>query len=166
MVQERRPDRYRPGLTKELLSIDSRSATWKPPASSAVFYLFYPYKYITLYFHKWQHRLHKPGFERPRGGEFAAEDCLLDGYHGVIDMWASIRVFDGDVEPDINLGVPVVDIRLGEAEVDIILGVASGVRRGVMCVVREYFWIGGLAAVPDRFSTAQTVETYATHPDE
>lgn len=42
MVQERGPDRNRPGLTKELLSIDSRSATWNPPASSAVFYLFYP----------------------------------------------------------------------------------------------------------------------------
>ena len=104
--------------------------------------------------------LYKPGFERPRGGELAAEDCLLDGYHGVIDMWASIRDFVGEVAPDINFGVAAVDIRLGEAEVDIILGVASGVRRGVMCDERAYFWIGGLVAVPNRFSTVQMVETY------
>lgn len=43
---------------------------------------------------------------------------------------------------------------------DIILGVASGVRRGVMCDERVYFWIGGLAMVPNRFSTVQMVETY------
>lgn len=54
----------------------------------------------------------------------------------------------------------MVDIRLGEAEVDIILGVASGVRRGVMCDERAYFWIGGLVTVPNRFSTEHTVETY------
>lgn len=96
-------------------------------------------------------QLYKPGFERPRGGELAAEDCLLDGYHGVIDMWASIRGFVGEVAPDINFGVAVVDIRLGEAEVDIILGVASGVRRGVMCDERAYFWIRGLVAVPNWF---------------
>lgn len=99
--------------------------------------------------------LYKPGFERPRGGELAAEDCLLDGYHGVIDMWASIRDFVGEVAPEINFGVAVVDIRLGEAEVDIILGVASGVRRGVMCDEMAYFWIGGLVAVPNRCSTMQ-----------
>lgn len=92
----------------------------------------------------------RPGLGRPLGGELAAEDCLLDGYHGVIDMCLSIRVFDGEVVPDINFGVAVVDIPLGEAEVDIILGVASGVRQGVMCDDRAYFWSGGLVAVPSR----------------
>jgi hypothetical protein len=53
----------------------------------------------------------------------------------------------------------VVDICLGEAEVDIILGVALGVSQGVMCDERAYFWIGGLEAVPNRFSTVQMVET-------
>lgn len=24
---------------------------------------------------------YKPGSERPRGGEFAADDCWLEGYH-------------------------------------------------------------------------------------
>jgi hypothetical protein len=75
----------------------------------------------------------KPGLGRPRGGELAAEDCLLDGYHGVIDIYASVRDLVGEVAPDINFGVAVIDIRLGEVEVDIILGVASGVSRGVMC---------------------------------
>ena len=102
----------------------------------------------------------KPGLGRPRGGELAAEDCLLDGYHGVIDMCPSIRALVGEVAPDINFGVAVVDIRLGEVEVDNILGVASGVRRGVMCDERAYFWIGGLVAVPNRFSRMQMIETY------
>lgn len=92
----------------------------------------------------------KPGLGRPLGGELAADDCLLEGYHGVMDMYPSIRVFDGEVVPDINFGVAVVDILLGEAEVDIIFGVASGVRRGVMCDERAYFCIGGFDTVPKR----------------
>jgi hypothetical protein len=75
----------------------------------------------------------KPRLGRPRGGELAAEDCLHDGYHGVIDIYASVRDLVGEVAPDINFGVAVIDIRLGEVAVDIILGVASGVSRGVMC---------------------------------
>jgi hypothetical protein len=90
----------------------------------------------------------RPGLGRPLGGELAADDCLLEGYHGVMDMYPSIRVFDGEVVPDINFGVAVVDILLGEAEVDIIFGVASGVRRGVMCDERAYFCIGGFDTVP------------------
>jgi len=105
-------------------------------------------------------RKKKTGLGRPRGGELAAEDCLFDGYHGVIDMCPSIRALVGDVALDINFGVAVVDIRLGEVEVDNILGVASGVRRGVMCDERAYFWIGGLVAVPNRFSRMQMIETY------
>ena len=88
----------------------------------------------------------KPGLGRPLGGELAADDCLLE-YHGVIDMCPSIRILEGEVAPDINFGVAVVDIPLGEAEVDIIFGVASGVRRWLMCGERAYFWTGVLAAV-------------------
>jgi hypothetical protein len=89
-----------------------------------------------------------PGLGRPLGGEFAAVDCLLE-YHGVIDMCPSIRVLEGEVAPDISFGVAVVDIPLGEAVVDIKFGVASGVRRWLMCGERAYFWTGGLAAVPN-----------------
>jgi hypothetical protein len=88
-----------------------------------------------------------PGLGRPLGGELAAVDCLLE-YHGVIDMCPSIRALEGEVAPDINFGVAVVDIPLGEAVVDIKFGVASGVRRWFMCEERTYFWTGGLAAVP------------------
>lgn len=82
---------------------------------------------------------------RPLGGELAADDCLLE-YHGVIDMCPSIRVLDGEVVPDISFGVAAIDIPLGEAEVDIIFGVASGVRRWLMCEDRAYFWTGGFGA--------------------
>ena len=90
-----------------------------------------------------------PGSGRPLVGELAAVDCLLE-YHGVIDMCPSIRVLEGEVAPDINFGVAVVDIPLGEAVVDIKFGVASGVKRWFMCEGRTYFWTGGLAAVPNR----------------
>lgn len=50
---------------------------------------------------------YKPGSERVRGGEFAAEDCWLDGYHDEdIDDRTSYCDFFGDVAPEVSWGDP------------------------------------------------------------
>jgi len=78
----------------------------------------------------------KPGIERPRGGELAADDCWLDGYHGDMEVYPSRRgCFVGDVAPEVIFGDPAVEYPLGEFPVDVTLGVAVGVNRGLIYVV-------------------------------
>ena len=42
-----------------------------------------------------------PGCERTRGGEFAADDCWLDGYHEDSMARPSYGGFVGDVVPEV-----------------------------------------------------------------
>lgn len=63
-----------------------------------------------------------PGSGRARGGEFAAEDCWLDGIHGD-------RIF---LPSYCNFGVVAPEVFRGETLAEIILGVPVGVKRGVM----------------------------------
>lgn len=90
----------------------------------------------------------KPGIRRPRGGELAAEVCLLDGNHGDIATCPSNRGLVGEEAPDVNFGDPPYP--LGEPQVDVIFGVAVGVRRGVICGVIENFCPVSLVAAPQR----------------
>lgn len=85
-----------------------------------------------------------PGKERPRGGELAADDRSLCGYHGVNAVCPSYRGFVGDVTPDVIFGEPAVEYVLGDAPEDVIFGVADGVRRGVMYGLIEDFWVTSL----------------------
>lgn len=89
---------------------------------------------------------HKPGIGSPQGGELAAEDCWLDGYHGDIAMCPSKRGFVGEVAPDVNFGDPAVECSLGDPLVDFIFGVAVGVRRGVIRGVMNFDPAGFIAA--------------------
>lgn len=52
---------------------------------------------------------YEPGSERARGGEFAADDCWLDGYHEDNEVLPSYRGFVGDVAPDVFLGDPAAE---------------------------------------------------------
>lgn len=51
----------------------------------------------------------KPGSDRPRGGEFAADDCWLDGYHEERDDRPSYGSFVGEVAPEVLLGDPAAE---------------------------------------------------------
>lgn len=77
-------------------------------------------------------KLSLPASWRERGGELAAEDCWLDGYHGDSAIRPSYEGFVGEVEPDVICGVATVEYLLGDTLVEIIFGVAAGVSLGVI----------------------------------
>lgn len=79
----------------------------------------------------------KPGSDRPRGGEFAADDCWLVEYHGVRDDRPSYESFVGEVAPEVLFGDPAAEYPLGDPAVDITFGVPLGVSRGVIYGVKE-----------------------------
>ena len=52
---------------------------------------------------------YKPGCGRPRGGEFAADDCWLDEYHEDNIVRPSYGGFAGDVVPEVFWGDPTAE---------------------------------------------------------
>lgn len=67
-----------------------------------------------------------PGIMRPRGGEFAAEDCWLDGYHEEREprpYWVVV----GEVVPEVWWGDPAVEYLLGDTLVEYAFGARDGV---------------------------------------
>lgn len=80
---------------------------------------------------------HRPGSGRPRGGEFAADDCWLDGYHDESEPRPSYAVLVGELMPEVFLGDPAAEYLPGETLADMTFGVAVGVSRGDMYGVVE-----------------------------
>lgn len=78
-----------------------------------------------------------PGAGRPRGGEFAADDCWLDGYHEDSVPRPSYWALMGDVVPDVFWGDPAAEYLIGDPVVDMFFGVPVGVSRGVIYGVIE-----------------------------
>lgn len=83
----------------------------------------------------------QPGTERPRGGEFAADDCWLEGYHEDNDDRPSYGSFVGEVAPEVRCGDAKAEYPLGDPLVEITFGVPVGVSRGVIYAVMEYLFL-------------------------
>lgn len=82
----------------------------------------------------------KPGSERPRGGEFAAEDCWLDGYHEDIEDRESYGCFVGEVALEVLCGDVRAEYPRGDTAEEMTFGVPVGVSRGVIYAVMEYLF--------------------------
>lgn len=94
----------------------------------------------------------KPGNERPRGGEFAADDCWLDGYHEDSEDRVSNGSFVGEVAPEVRCGDAKAEYPLGDPLVEITFGVPVGVSRGVIYAVMEYLFPAFLDAVDQKLA--------------
>ena len=94
----------------------------------------------------------KPGNVRPRGGELAADDCWLDGYHAEREERVSYGSFVGEVAPEVRCGEATAEYPLGDPLVDIIFGVPVGVSRGVIYAVMENRFPAFLDAVDQKLA--------------
>lgn len=99
-----------------------------------------------------------PAADRARGGELAADERWLDGYHGDIEGYTSLRDFVGDVTQDTFFGDPTVEYPRGDPAVEAVFGVAFGVSQGLI----ESFCPIGLGAVSDGPLTKFVEETLLT----
>jgi hypothetical protein len=80
---------------------------------------------------------------------------LLEGSHGTIVKWPSIR---GEVAPDVSLGDTAVEYILGEMTEVLSFGPGSELMRGLMCVIVS-FCSNGLVTCNSRTQTTGTVSS-------
>jgi hypothetical protein len=85
----------------------------------------------------------------------AAEDIVLEGSHGAMAKWLSIR---GEVAPDVSLGDTAVEYLLGEVAAVLSFGPGSELMRGLMCVIVS-FCSNGLVTSKSRIQTTSTVSS-------
>jgi hypothetical protein len=84
----------------------------------------------------------------------AAEDIVLEGSHGAIAKWPSIR---GEVAPDVSFNTAVVYL-LGEVKAVLSFGPGSELMRGLMCVIVS-FCSNGLVTSKSRIQTTSAVSS-------